>query len=326
MDYATSTPRSMRPDSIINAAFGCYGVPRRKCGLGGIAVNGLTPSDCKGARSSYRMPKEPWNPRGDEPGPRVFGLPARVPCESRKDLLHRAAHPRRASKQHKALAKAETWCPCSPDIWARLPEQRPSILLSNLDPEKPLIVNLGSGAQRMHRDVLTLDLFDDLEVDIICDLRSLPFAVGQVAAFVSTPVIEHIEDVPAHFPRIISCLANWVRLEEAHQTNAAFRDVTCDRIEAQVQTGRPALLFFDDSFDPGRTATVNGHATRVVVAEYKFMAVPLTAGESHIMLEYRPRPFQIGEICAGIGVTALILAFVAEILRRLRKAPEESRP
>jgi hypothetical protein len=68
------------------------------------------------------------------------------------------------------------------------------LLLENADPTVMAVVDLGSGTERLHVDVITLDLFDYPEVDIVCDLQTLPFGVGKVDAFITTSVIEHIED------------------------------------------------------------------------------------------------------------------------------------
>lgn len=75
-----------------------------------------------------------------------------------------------------------------------LPVNKRSLLLRNIDPDQDVAVDLGSGTERIHPKVITLDLFDYPEVDIVCDLQSLPFAEKSVDAFITTSVLEHIED------------------------------------------------------------------------------------------------------------------------------------
>jgi SAM-dependent methyltransferase len=86
-----------------------------------------------------------------------------------------------------------------------LPRNKRKILLQNVDPRLSAVVDLGSGTERVHPDVITLDLFDYPEVDIVCDLQLLPFAAGQMDAFVTASVLEHIEDVPALVDKMFVC-------------------------------------------------------------------------------------------------------------------------
>jgi uncharacterized protein YbaR (Trm112 family) len=77
-----------------------------------------------------------------------------------------------------------------------LPRNKKKMLLDNVDPQSQVVVDLGSGTERVHPDVITLDLYDYPEVDIVCDLQSLPFGAEKVDAFMTASVLEHVEDVP----------------------------------------------------------------------------------------------------------------------------------
>jgi hypothetical protein len=77
------------------------------------------------------------------------------------------------------------------------PRNKRKILLDHVDPQSHVVVDLGSGTERVHRDVITLDLYDYPEVDIVCDLECLPFGVEKIDAFTTASVLEHIEDVPS---------------------------------------------------------------------------------------------------------------------------------
>lgn len=99
----------------------------------------------------------------------------------------------------------------------------------------------------------------------------------------------------------------------------AYSEINSDHIELQAQTDSPALLLFDDSCDAGWSARVNGQSEQVLVANYNFMAIPLPAGESRIVLEYKPRAFRIGAICAIIGLAVLALTFAIYLVGRLSR-------
>ncbi len=61
-----------------------------------------------------------------------------------------------------------------------------------LDPSTKLVVDIGAGNRRLSDDVIALDFVDYDAVDVVCDLRALPFKPGSVDAFVSSGVLEHL--------------------------------------------------------------------------------------------------------------------------------------
>lgn len=60
--------------------------------------------------------------------------------------------------------------------------------------EKKLILNLGSGTNRLHAEVANLDLFAFKNVDIVADITSTPFKDGVVDVVICDSVMEHIAD------------------------------------------------------------------------------------------------------------------------------------
>lgn len=60
------------------------------------------------------------------------------------------------------------------------------------DPSSHLVVDLGSGANRIHPSSINVDCFDYGEVDIVCDMNALPFAQNSVDLFASRSVLEHV--------------------------------------------------------------------------------------------------------------------------------------
>ena len=57
------------------------------------------------------------------------------------------------------------------------------------------------------------------------------------------------------------------------------------------------------------------------MANYNFMAIPIPAGESNVVLEYRPLAFRIGAICAAAGLIVMALAFAVYLVRRRAGRP-----
>lgn len=67
-------------------------------------------------------------------------------------------------------------------------------VLERVDPVRKVVVDLGCGTQRIHPGIITVDMFDYDNVDIVCRLERLPFRDESVDAFVSIAVLEHVED------------------------------------------------------------------------------------------------------------------------------------
>ena len=61
-----------------------------------------------------------------------------------------------------------------------------------VDPASALVVDGGSGNNRVHPDIISVDMFDYEAVDIVCTLDALPFRDGAVDALVSRSVLEHV--------------------------------------------------------------------------------------------------------------------------------------
>lgn len=57
---------------------------------------------------------------------------------------------------------------------------------------KPLVIDVGSGPERLGNDLVNLDVFPFPEVDIVSDATALPFATGSVDGAVSESVFEHV--------------------------------------------------------------------------------------------------------------------------------------
>lgn len=70
-----------------------------------------------------------------------------------------------------------------------------------------IVVDCGSGSQRLDDHVVTLDFTDYPAVDIICDICArLPFADGSLDGAVSWGVIEHLERPDAFVSELARCI------------------------------------------------------------------------------------------------------------------------
>lgn len=63
-----------------------------------------------------------------------------------------------------------------------------------LDFNRDIIVDAGCGNYRLNENFICIDCFDYDAVDIVCDLRVLPFKNSSIDAFLSQGVLEHVSD------------------------------------------------------------------------------------------------------------------------------------
>lgn len=80
-------------------------------------------------------------------------------------------------------------------------------------------------------------------------------------------------------------------------------------IEVTCEAAGAGWLFFSEGYMPGWTATVNGTKTAVVRASGPFFAVPVPAGQSSVIVSYRPRSFLVGLLSSLAGAVVLVLLF-----------------
>ncbi|WP_198034871.1 methyltransferase domain-containing protein [Bradyrhizobium sp. WSM1417] len=77
-------------------------------------------------------------------------------------------------------------------------------VLRFVEPDKQLVIDIGAGNHRIDQRIVTIDLFDYVATDIVCDLSSLPFRDESVDAFISRSVLEHV-------PRLTQICKNLAR-------------------------------------------------------------------------------------------------------------------
>jgi SAM-dependent methyltransferase len=63
-----------------------------------------------------------------------------------------------------------------------------------LSASQDLVLNIGSGNEPRLPGVVNVDMFDYDNVDIVCDIHSLPFRDGSIDAVMSIAVLEHVKE------------------------------------------------------------------------------------------------------------------------------------
>jgi hypothetical protein len=92
-----------------------------------------------------------------------------------------------------------------------------------------------------------------------------------------------------------------------------------NRLEASCHGARPGLAVFVEQWAPGWHATVNGSRAPVLRANTVARAVPVPAGDAHVVLTFSPPGLRAGLLFATLG-----LALLVGCLARRRNSPRAS--
>jgi uncharacterized membrane protein YfhO len=76
-----------------------------------------------------------------------------------------------------------------------------------------------------------------------------------------------------------------------------------------------------DLFYPGWEATIDGVPTAISRANYLFRGVPVPAGKSEVVFEYRPRSVRYGLAVSAVVLTAMVAYAAYDLRRRRRRSP-----
>jgi hypothetical protein len=93
-----------------------------------------------------------------------------------------------------------------------------------------------------------------------------------------------------------------------------------ERVEIEVQAGRPGLLVLSDSFFPGWRAWVDDVETEILRANGLFRAVAVSAGSHRVRFEYRPASLRFGATLSAVSLGLLCAVPLAARSRRRRRA------
>ncbi len=80
-----------------------------------------------------------------------------------------------------------------------------------------------------------------------------------------------------------------------------------ERAEFDVSAEKRCYLIVQDIYYPGWQATVDGGPGRILRTDMGFRAVPLESGRHRIVLEFRPKSFNIGLLLSLIGIGLSVL-------------------
>jgi Bacterial membrane protein YfhO len=90
-------------------------------------------------------------------------------------------------------------------------------------------------------------------------------------------------------------------------------------VSIEVEAHRPGYVVLNDTYYPGWSATVNGHAATIHPANVAFRAVAVPAGHDVITFHYDPLSVKIGAIVSLFGVVVLVGGLLAPPLWRRRR-------
>lgn len=95
-------------------------------------------------------------------------------------------------------------------------------------------------------------------------------------------------------------------------------------VRATVERHR-GVLVLDDNWDPGWTATVDGHPVPVSRVDYVFRAVPLRPGTHTIEFRYRPLTWTVGWLLSVTSLLGLALLLLVGWRRQVASAARPDR-
>jgi len=99
-----------------------------------------------------------------------------------------------------------------------------------------------------------------------------------------------------------------------------FVEYSAGRAVFDLESPADGYLFLSDPFYPGWKAEVDGRPATILRADYAFRAVPVSAGQHRVTMQFRPVSWRAGLIVSGL--TALVLLALAGLaLWRKRRSP-----
>lgn len=99
---------------------------------------------------------------------------------------------------------------------------------------------------------------------------------------------------------------DWTLPEAGDEGSVNVLEYEDDRIVLKTHSGGRALLVTSEAFYPGWTATVNGNPVPIVPVNVAFRGIPLTAGESQVVMQYRPEHFFTSAVISLLASAVVI--------------------
>jgi hypothetical protein len=88
------------------------------------------------------------------------------------------------------------------------------------------------------------------------------------------------------------------------------------RLEAHCDAGQPALAVFNEQYDQGWSATVDGEPAPILRADLNMRALMLAPGTHHIVMQYKPPGLRAGAAVTLASLLALVGLTIAPRRRR----------
>jgi hypothetical protein len=94
-----------------------------------------------------------------------------------------------------------------------------------------------------------------------------------------------------------------------------------ERLRLRITTSADALLLVSMPYHPGWKASAGGQALTVIRADLGLLAIPLSAGQYDIALDFNPTSIQIGKLVSAITLIVIVLLLVGWMVVRRRSSP-----
>lgn len=141
------------------------------------------------------------------------------------------------------------------------------------------------------------------------------FLVSNVAFYESLDSFEKQFFDPTFNPRTTILLPNNtppLHLEATTTSAATIAAYHANNVTVQTESDSRQLLFLSDAYAPGWKATIDGHDTPVLRADYAFRAVVVPSGRHTVYFYYFPESVRIGILCSSVGIITLLLYIISQ--------------
>ena len=101
--------------------------------------------------------------------------------------------------------------------------------------------------------------------------------------------------------------------------SATYLETDPEHVRVDVTTAHPAIVLVRNSYDPGWSATVDGHPAPVLPTDYLMQGVPVGTGHHVIALTYRDASVTTGLRASAGAWAGLLLAWLTALVLERRK-------
>ena len=184
-------------------------------------------------------------------------------------------------------------------------------------PERALVIDLGSGNNRLDDDIIAVDAVDYDAVDIVADLARLPFKSDSIDVFASRSVMEHLPNLASAVRELTRCTRSGGF--GVHLIPFLFPYHASPHDYQRLTHSGAATLFPGWEIVEQRNAT--GPATLFVVCLAEFLAIVFSLGRERLKapayllaclvlfpLKFLDAPFVGRKAFLGLAPTILTVA------------------